>query len=300
MPKMTSPMSTALALRPELQYQLPPTLSPQIRQAAALLLSEQPTALSFTSVDLRKALYQPLSAVAFLLGHSNSLADAKDLKLMGTALAAVIHRRFPSFRMAEISEALVRGASGEWPLPNGFLAPTLPNFTHWLVCYQQQCRSKALETLQQLAAAEQQRLLPTPTIAEDEFPAAVAQLAAHVAKLGTFPSDLDNGNLGYEWLKRVGAFNGFKTQAEYLAMQHKEAWRMSRQRSADVGKRNAVKSFAVAIRRGWPAGHPMEASLHNNCKKLLLREWIRYHVARKTDLLTWLTELSQQNSTYES
>lgn len=284
-------MSTALTLREGLQQQLPPSLAPQIHRAAALLLSGQPTAVSLTSVELRKSLYHSMSAVALLLGHSNSLSDAKDLKVMGTALAAVVHRRFPAFTLAEIGEAFIRGASGEWPLPNGFLAPTLPNFTHWLVCYQNACRSEALRALQAAAEAEQKQL-PPPDY-RLQLPAAVAQLAAHVARLGYFPPDLDAGNLAYEWLKGLGVFNGFKTKAEYLALQHKEAWRMSRQRSADRGQRHEIKSFAQAIRRGWPAGHPLEASLQNNCKKRLLREWIRYHVARKTDLLTWLTDLSQ-------
>ncbi|MDF7810776.1 hypothetical protein [Hymenobacter sp. YC55] len=285
-------MSTALALRPALQQQLPPTLSPQIRQAAALLLSEEPTALSYTSVDLRKALYQPISAVAMLVGHNNSLSDPKDLQMMGTALAAVVHRRFPSFRMPEITEALVRGASGEWPLPNGFLAPTLPNFTHWLSCYQQQCRSEALKVLQKVAESQQPQL-PAPDF-ESQLPEAVAQLAEHVVALGTFPAELDPGNLAYEWLKRIGAFNGFKTQAEYAAMMRKESILLTKARAADQSHRHQLNSFAEALRKGWPSDHPLAKSVQNNCKKRLLREWIRYHIARQTDLRTWLTELSQQ------
>jgi len=284
-------MSTALALRSEFRHKLPATLSPQIRNAAELLLSQEPTAKSYTALDLRTELYRPMSAVAMLLGHSNSLAEGKDLQMMGTALAAVIHRRFPSFRMPEITEALVRGASGEWPLPNGFLAPTLPNFTHWLVCYQQQCRSEALKALQKVAEHEQQLRLPKPNY-EADLPAAVAELAEHVRHCGSFPTPLDGGNLAYDWLKRIGAFSGFKTANQYADMMRKESIALTRTRPSDQSKRKQVASFAVLLRQGWPAQHPMAITVANNCKKRLLREWVRYHVARKTDLHTWLTELA--------
>ncbi|TGE23507.1 hypothetical protein [Hymenobacter metallicola] len=283
-------MSTALALRPELQRQLPPSLSPLVRQAAALVLSDEPAANTFTSVELRKALYQPLSAVALLLGHNNALADAKDLKVMGTALAAVVHRRFPALKLAEINEALIRGASGEWLLPNGFLAPSLPNFTHWLASYQASCRADALKALQ--AVAEQQHQLPVPSF-ELELPAAVAQLAQHVAKLGYFPHPLDAGNLAYTWLKSVGAFSGFKTPEQYQEMLRKESIKLTRAQSIEKQQRRQVKTFAQQLRFGWPAEHPLATTVINNCKKRVLKEWIRYHIARRTDLFTWLTELSR-------
>ncbi|MCB2379827.1 hypothetical protein LGH70_19680 [Hymenobacter sp. BT635] len=286
-------MSTALALRPELQRQLPPSLSPQVRQAAALVLSQEPAANTFTSVELRKALYQPLSAVALLLGHNNALAEAKDLKVMGTALAAVVHRRFPALKLAEITEALIRGASGEWLLPNGFLAPSLPNFTHWLSSYQATCRADALKALQTAAEAERKQL-PAPTF-EHELPAAVAQLARQVATLGYFPNPLDAGNLAYNWLKSVGAFSGFKTPEQYQEMMRKESINLTKAQSLEKDVRRQVKTFAHQLRHGWPAEHPLATTVINNCKKRVLREWIRYHVARGTDLLTWLTDLSHNS-----
>lgn len=286
---------TGLPLRPSAAAQLPQTIAPQIRRAAELVLSEQPSVKYFSSEELKDELYEPMSAVAFLLGHSNVLASGKSLQLMGTALAAVIHRRFPALKLAEITEAFVRGASGEWPLPNGFLAPTLPNFTHWLVCYQEQCRSRALQELRGLQEA--QRQLPPPTIDESNLPALVARWAQDFQRTGTFPPDLDPLNLVYDWLKRIGGFAGFKTPAQYAKLIRKESIKLSRHRQGSLGERNALKSFREQLRRGWPQDHPLAKSVRNNCKKALLREWIRYKLSVNFDfekVLTWKARIAAE------
>lgn len=284
-------MSTALTLHS--QRTAVAVVPPSVQEAAALIQNpELPAVAAYLPDELSACLVLPITGVAFLLGHKNSLKSADDLELLATALARVVKRRFAGFKLAEVTEALQRGASGEYRRkPDELLLPSLDHFTHWLSCYQQGCRAAALRVLAQAADAEQKRL-PQPTY-EQDLPAAVAQLAHQVKSLGYFPSPLDGGNLAYEWLKRIGAFSGFKTQEQYAEMMRKESIALTRQRSADKSERKQIGSFAVLLRRGWPEQHPMANTVRNNCKKRLLREWIRYHVARGTDLHTWLTNLAQ-------
>ena len=272
---------------------LPATVPASVRTAAVLLQqSDLPQARQLSSDDLIEQLLEPLAILPFLLGHSNSLLAGKDLAMLATAVAELVHRDFPAFRLAEVALAIRRGAAGEWKVkPDEVLLPSLPCIRHWLKSYHLSTRGLAINALQAATAAAQ-KALPAPNI-EPGLPAWVAELARHVATTGKVPEPLDVGHVAYNWLKRIGALDGFKTRAQCDAMLRKESLKQAAAVPKSLEQYRQIQSFGQALRAGWPHDHPLAPSVWNSCRKRLLAEWLRYHAARGTDLATWLQDLAR-------
>lgn len=264
-------------------------MPPSIRQAAHLLVQEGPTARELGPELLPEQLLESLTGVAFLLGHSNTLADGESLDTMSTAVAELILRRFPAFRLPEISLALRRGASGEWPQPNTLLLPNLPNITYWLTCYQQQVRSVALAELDK--ANQPVALLPAADPAA-QYPERVAEWVATLVQRRPLRWELlDPGNVVYSWLAKVGAFRGYLTTERHARMLRTVCWQLCQEpvSSRDTARRR--REFREQARRGQLEG-VHAAALTNACRKFLLREWLHAQASRGVvEVLTWLEDL---------
>jgi len=272
-------MSTALTLSRS-QPQSRPALLPSIREAAGLILAtDQPKCSEMAPEVLQASIVPLITGVAFLLGHRNSLTESADLKMLSKALATVIKRRFSGLKMAEISAAWQRGASGEYKQrPDEVLMPSLPALTQWLERYQQTTRAEALKALQ-LEQSRSELSLP-PANLEAGYPGQVAELAADVLSRGGYPERLDTGGILYGWLKKIGAFRGFKTAEQYQAIKTKEAIRMAKRAPKSQPDAKNIRSLADHLRSGaLPAGHALANTLLTNCQKIVLREWIRYKLS---------------------
>jgi hypothetical protein len=281
----------AVATRPARVYSadlLPPGLPPAVHSAALLLCQSKAEAVRALDTDeLTSRLFQPVEMVPFLLGHSQTLLKGKDLLVMATAVAEMLQRDFPALTLPEVASALRRGCSGEWKKPDELLLAALPSIRSWLKAYTEGSRAQALRALQ--AASEQARSLHQlpPRNPELSYPRHVAQQMAAIKAAGHLPTMLDNGGVLYDWLKKIGAFAGFGNPRRIMI---KECLVLVRHRPLD----NAHRSFAEQLRAGWPASHPLAASVLLACQKRLLAGWIRYHNARGTDMQTWLQQLATQ------
>ena len=272
---------------------VPAGLSPAVKEAALLLCGEVKQARHLSSKLLAAELAAPISAVPMILGHTNSLLNDEDLKMLSQLTAEMVHRSFPGLTVGEIGLAFRRGASGEWKQPKEVLLPTLQCFRAWLTAYQKGDRFEAAKALQRGAqelAHRQQLLLPPPDMAAT-YPQQLQQLAAYLKQHGRVPEHFDAGFLLYDWLKKLGAFAAFKTNEELYAMLRKESIRRAGGWAIDKQERKQAQSFGQVLRRGFPAGHPLADSVKNACKKRLFKEWLLYHNARGTNYLTLLEQL---------
>ncbi|MDF7809943.1 hypothetical protein [Hymenobacter sp. YC55] len=275
---------------------VPAGLMPSVESAALLICSQQPAVSRMATTDLIEDLFEPLSMVPFLLGHSNTLLSGKDLLVLSTAVAEMVQRDFPALKLMEISAALRQGCSGKWKGEKDILQCSLPQIAGWLRSYQLSQRAPALKVLQ--ACAEQRLQLPPPDLSAG-FPRQVAELAAWASGNATpehpiafFPEPLDQGNVLYNWLKKVGAFNGFKTPAQYVDMRRKEAILRAQRPPQSMDDYRHGRSFWDLLRAGkWPENHPFADSVVNACRKRLLRDWIKYHLSIGTDIEQHLHQL---------
>lgn len=294
----TTPSAPKTMLQPYRPAQLPAQLPPSVQEAALMLTNpEQRPARAMLTDDLIKDLFEPLAIVPMLLGHSKSLLKGEDLFVLASAVAEMVQRHFPAFRIGEIGLALRRGCSGEWQKPGELLLPSLPCIRSWLQAYQDGSRATAIKALQAAHLQQQQRSLPTPVI---DYPKEAALLAEWVTEhatpehpAGQFPEPLDQGNVLFKWLKQVGAFRQFKTLEQYERMHRKECLARAQRPPAGLEEYRHGRTFWGLLYAGkWHADHPFADSVTNACCKRLLREWIYYHLGRGTDLRTWLTELA--------
>ncbi|TGE08275.1 hypothetical protein [Hymenobacter fodinae] len=274
------------------QLQLPKNVPASIQHAAVLATQAQPQARELGPEDLADALLEPIQGVAFLLGHSKKLKKEEDLNLMADAVAELILRKFPAFRVGEICLALRRGASGEWQREGEVLLVSLPCITHWLQSYQDSTRGEAMRLLH--LEQQNQQLQLAPVNMETLYPQQLADLAAGYLATGTLPEQLDLGHLMYDWLKRIGATDGFRTGAQYAAMHAEETEKMlPKSLPFDREKRRDFQSFAAALEANqWPKDHPLAKDVISNCKKRVLREYVIEHAERGTDLRSMLEQLA--------
>jgi hypothetical protein len=286
----------ALRVKTYTAEMVPAGLMPGVTEAALMLASGSPQLRQMSSVAVADELLEVIELVPFLLGHNKQLLEDDDLLMLAKATAEMVQRSFPGLTIGEVGLAFRRGASGEWQQPNELLQASLPCFRRWLTAYQKSDRAAAVAALQkgeQQLLSRQQLMLPAPDVAAG-YSAQVQALAEHHRQHRSFPESLDSGNLLYEWLKKIGAFTGFKTQQQFAAMLRKEALQQAAERAAGhVGKQ--ITSFGEQLRRGWPAGHPLANTVATACKKRLLREWLCYHNARGTDYLTLLSGLQDKH-----
>jgi hypothetical protein len=292
LPARQSQQLPALAVKTYTPEMVPAGIAPAVREAALMLATGAPQLRALDSLDCAAACIDAITPVPFLLGHGKTLLSDKDLNALGMATAEMVQRSFPGLTMGEVGLAFRRGASGEWQQPNELLQASLPCFRRWLTAYQKSDRAAAVAALQkgeQQLLSRHQLLLPAPDVAAS-YPGQLVQLQAQVQAGRKLPERLDDGNLLYGWLKKIGAFTGFKTAAQYEAMRRKEALQ---QATGHAGKEG--RTLAQALRQGWPQGHPLADSVLNRCKKRVLREWLCYHAGRGTDLLTLLSGLQQQH-----
>jgi hypothetical protein len=258
-------------------------------RAAALLLTAGEPVSTLTTDELGDMLVAAIPGIAFLLGHSRQYLEGNDIDAMAEAVAEMVHRRFARLNWAEISHALRRGASGEWPRSeNDVLLVSLPHITHWLTCYCKEARAEAQLALQAATPVAQ---LPAPRI---DYVGSVIYYVT-LAKAGALPSDyeLDFGNVLYTWLKEAGAFNGFRTGEQYKQMQQEETDRLLAVKLPESGaQRREYTSFINALQDSGelPDSHPLSRSVVNACKKRLLREWLWHHAKAGTNIVDFLTE----------
>jgi len=295
----TAPAPPRTMLQPYQAVPLPVTLPPSVHEAALMLTNpEQLPARAMLSEDLIEDLFEPLAVVPMLLGHSKSLLKGEDLVVLASAVAEMVQRSFPAFRVGEIGVALRRGCSGEWQKPGELLLPSLPCIRSWLQAYQDGSRATAIKALQAASLQQQQLRLAPPSI---DYPREVAELAEWVSDhatpehpAGTFPEPLDQGNVLFNWLKQVGAFRSFKTPEQYTLMRRKESLRRAQRPPQGMEEYRQARTFGALLRAGkWHNEHAFADSVDNALRKRLLREWIYYHLGHGTDLHTWLTELAQ-------
>jgi hypothetical protein len=281
-------MPTDLILASASPALLPASVPAQVR-AAALALTEGGAPVSQLSTDeLGDLLVTALPGLAFLLGHRQQFTKSADIDAMADAVAEVIHRRFGRLNWGEISQALRRGVTGEWPLKeNDVLLVSLPHITHWLDCYCREARAEAQLALQALPA-------PKPTPPQIDYVGSVENYVA-LARAGELPTgfELDLGNVLYSWLKEVGAFTGFRTSEQYAQMQAEEAERLlSKTIPAKGAERREYTTFlnALADQGELPESHPLSRSVVNACKKRVLREWLEYFAEGEWDLAGFLAD----------
>jgi hypothetical protein len=211
----------------------------------------------------------------------------------------MLQRDFPALKLIEVAAALRQGCSGKWKAEKEVMLCSLPQIASWLRSYQLSQRAPALKVLQ--AAAERQLQLPPPDLSAG-YPQQVAELAAWASDnatpehpAGRFPEPLDQGNILYDWLKMVGAFDGFKTKEQYTLMLRKEALIRSKQPPGGLEEYRYGRAFKDHLRAGkWPENHPFADSIVNACRKRLLKEWMYYHLGRGTDIVQHLHQLRER------
>jgi hypothetical protein len=281
----------ALRVRTYSAAALPPGLPYSVREAALLLCGDEVQQVrQMSSLELAAELTAPIEGVPLMLGHSKTLHEDDDLEMLCKLTAEMVHRSFPGLTLAEIGLAFRRGASGEWKQPGEVLLPTVQCFRSWLSAYQKGDRVAAVQALQKGEAGREQLLLPAPDVAST-YPQQLVHLAAYMKQHGRAPEPFDAGFLLYDWLKKLGAFVPFKTNAELYLMLRKESIKQAASAAAEQQQRKKIQTFGEVLRRGFPGGHPLANSVKNACKKRLLREWIYYHNARGTNYLTLLEQL---------
>ena len=295
-----APAPLQTMLQPYRAAPLPASLPPSVQEAALMLTNaEQLPARAMLTDDLTEDLFEPVAVVPMLLGHSKSLLKGEDLFVLASAVAEMVQRSFPAFRVGEIGVALRRGCSGEWQKPGELLLPSLPCIRSWLQAYQDGSRATAIKALQAANLQQKQLQLIPPTI---DYPREVAELAEWVSAhatpehpAGTFPEPLDQGNVLFDWLKKAGAFRRFKTPEQYVLMRRKESLARAQRPPAGLEEYRRCLLFWELLRAGkWHNDHAFADSVENALRKRLLKEWIYYHLGRGTDLHTWLTNLAQQ------
>lgn len=266
------------------------------QRAAELLAAHEPQARALSELELIDALIDPLLGAAALLGHRNTLAHEDDLTLLCQGVAKLIQRRYPAFNLAEIREAILRGASGDYKTgrPDEVLLVSLPQIGDWLAGYQRVARAAAVLD----APKPEPPALPAPRI---DYVGSVVDLVnlAHAGKLPAYTDErFDFGNLAYDWLKGIGAFTGWRPADYYADMQAEEAElvavRAQDDRTTYTG-RQAYNTFMAALTQGrLPDSHPLSNSVVNRCRKRVLREWLLEQAANDTDVAALLTRLETQ------
>ena len=243
-----------------------------------------------------------LNGAALLLAHKNALDNPLDLELMAQAVAELVQRRFAGFKFAELSEAVRRGAAGEYKAtPADVLYLSLPNVNNWLYAYQTSARHDAVKFVQASDAAAQLAL-----------PAPRRDLAAEVSGLLTLAmngslkpaAELDFANVLYDWLKNLGAFNGIFTAADYAEIKADATQELLDGGAPASGPdARAFRGFVAALLKDeWPAHHPLARNVNNAAKKHVLREWLLRHAAAETEpeaLSQQLAKLDEQRRAAE-
>jgi len=280
-------MSTDLTFYTVAPAHLPPSVPAPVRTAALLLSAGEPVSTLSTD-ELGDMLVSAIPGVAFLLGHSRQFVKQDDIDMMAEAVAEMVHRRFARLNWAEISHALRRGASGEWPRSeDDVLLVSLPHITHWLTCYCKEARAEAQLALQ---AAAPVAALPALRI---DYVGSVINYV-ELVRAGELPTgfELDMGNVLYTWLKKVGAFTDFRTAEQYATMRQEETDRLLAVKLPESGAaRREYTSFVNALGAlgELPDSHPLSRSVVNACKKRVLREWLEHHSKAGTDIVDFLT-----------
>lgn len=255
------------------------------RTPAALLASGEKKAKELTEAELTEELLTPLSQAATLLGHRHTLADPKDLYLMATTVARLIQRRFVAFNLAEIREAIERGAGGDYKAERTeVLLVSGPAVADWLSSYQTRARAAAVAASQ----APPMQLAPPPR----DYVADLTQLVA-LAAAGRLPKfEKLDGDL-YRWLKERGGLTGFRPADYYADMRAEEAERVMRRPTAlKAEDRRTAMSFRQQCAQGiWPDGHALAKEVDRACRQRVLHEWACQHAAEETDLVALLAGL---------
>jgi hypothetical protein len=252
------------------------------RTPAALLASGEKKAKELTETALAEELLTCLSQAAALLGHRNTLAEAKDLFLLATNAARMIQRRFVGFNLAEIREAIERGASGDYRTdPTQVLLVSLPSIGDWLTGYQRAGRAAAV-----LAA---QAPAPAPPPPPRDFIADILALCK-LAEEGRLPDyEKLDGEL-YQWLKERRQFTNFRPADYYADMRAEEAEHiMRRPLSTSWLARRGQVSFREACKEGrWPQEHKLAEEVNRACRQRLLHEWLLQQAVEEIDVAALL------------
>lgn len=272
-------------------------LTTPTQRAAELLQAAEPQARALPEADLADQLMEPLLGAAALLGHRNTLAHEDDLLLLAQGVAKMVQRRFAAFNLAEIREAILRGASGDYKTgqPGEILLVSLPAVAEWLAGYQKAARAAAVE-----AARPIPKQLPAARI---DYAGSVLDLVAqaNAGKLPPYTDDqFDFGNLAYDWLKALGAFAGWRTGEQWADMQAEEAEAVAieaQQHRDTYAGRQAYNIFLSALAKGVLPDHPLSKSALNRCRKRVLREWLLEQAANETDVAALLAQLQEAKAT---
>lgn len=262
-----------------------PTAIPA-QTALQALQSGEPQARALSGDGLAAELMIPLSQAAALLGHRHTLADPMDLLLLAQESAALIQRQFAAFNLAEIREAIRRGASGRYRAPGtrgDVLLVNLPGVGEWLQGYQAEARAAAVEQARKLAE------LPAGPPPPRAYVAELLSLYA-LAQAGRMPDAYTLDGSLYTWVKERGQFTNFRPAEYYADLRAEEAERVMRQpKSVNWQERRGQTSFAQACAAGnWPEGHPLANDVNRACRQRLLHEWLLQHAADETDLAALL------------
>ncbi len=265
------------------------------QRATELLQAAEPQARALEETELIDALIDPLLGAATLLGHRNTLTDKDDVLLLAQGVAKMVQRRFPAFNLAEIREAMLRGASGDYKTgqPGEILLVSLPAVADWLTGYQKAARAAAV-----LASQPAPLLVAGPAT---DYAAEVAALVAQ-ARATKLPGglELDMGNVLYDWLKSIGAFTSWRPHDYYLDLRAQEADRVLEAARADrlsSSGRLQYNTFLAALNLGGlPDDHPLSRSVLNACRKRVLREWLMQHASEDTDMPALLAELQARQA----
>jgi hypothetical protein len=274
----------------------PPRPAVAVQQALAILAPDSPQrAAKLSAEELGNELLEPISGVAFLLGHSKQLLDEQglDLNLLADAVAEMVKHRFPSLTLPEIGLAWRRGASGAYAEPGVLDLVSLPTLARWLERY------TAGERKQALALREKETTswaLPPPQRDKAAEVVALVELA-HAGQLPA-SDELDFGNVLYDWLDNLAAFGGFRTREQYEELWVEETENMIRGARPNGGEeRRQHAAFLDALGRSeWPAHHPLARSVTNAFKKRVLREWLLDLAAECPDVPALLAHLQNQNT----
>lgn len=290
-------MTTALTLAADAT---PAPLPPAVAAAVAAFTADTPTVGQTPLADLIPQIGDLLNGAAVLLAHKNALDNLPDLEFMATAVAKLVQFRFAGFKFAELSEAVQRGAGGQYKADAGeVLYLSLPNVSNWLYAYQTTARHQAIKALR---VAEEAATLALSAPSRDHAAevAALVRLAGH----GALPPapELDFGNVLYDWLKAHGALQAGYWPAEvpdYAAIRAEETDALLAEPvPADKFERRGRTGFLNELLAGnWPAGHPLAKTVANACKKRVLREWAMQYAAEEVDpapILAGLLHAQQQ------
>jgi hypothetical protein len=271
---------------------LPKNLAPAIRDAAQAALDPRATVGRQETDLLQVSLIGWLSGALFNLNHANSYADRQgdepgtQIELLAGQVAKMVQRRFPSFRPAEVQEAITRGSAGDWYNPaQGYLVLSVPTVQGWLSAYQQEARRPALDVLEKVAndlgdGPRQENLPDWHPVAFGLTSAVLCGLVGRV-QAGAVLDDFDFDVLAYDWLDRLGILARFRTHAERQAMLDAEIAKLGDPLTpyltdASKGRSGELKSFRQALARvAQPAQHPVMSEAKGNARRALFRAWLQ-------------------------